>query len=71
MVKFLTAVTLGRTVRYLTWGILAVRYGEPVRIFMEENARKVGVALFAAFILVVVMLVVVFIRRPGGRKDQG
>jgi len=68
--KFLTAVALGRTVRYLTWGILAVLYGEPVRAFVEVNARKVGVALFVTFVLVALLLIIVFIRRPGGGGDR-
>jgi membrane protein YqaA with SNARE-associated domain len=69
--KFLAAVTLGRTIRYSTWGILAVLYGEPVRVFMQENARKAGVVLLAAFVLIVVMVFVVSIRRRTERGDQG
>jgi len=68
--KFLTAVALGRTIRYLTWGILAVIYGEPVKVFMQGNARNVGVVFVAAFVLVIVMLIVVYIRRSAEGGDR-
>jgi membrane protein YqaA with SNARE-associated domain len=68
--KFITAVTIGRSIRYLTWGILAVLYGDPVRVYLQQNARKIGVLFFVAFILVVVMLVVVYLRRPSGGGDR-
>jgi membrane protein YqaA with SNARE-associated domain len=68
--KFLGAVAIGRTIRYLTWGILAVLYGEPIRVFLQENARKVGAFFFAAFVLVVVMLVIAYIRRSSMGGDR-
>lgn len=43
--RFVFAVTVGRFVRYLIWGSLAVMYGEPVRKFMEDNIQQVGVIL--------------------------
>lgn len=42
---FLLAVTIGRTVRYSMWGILAVMYGESVRTYMQENLTQVGLGL--------------------------
>ena len=68
--KFLTAVTIGRTIRYLTWGILAVLYGDPVRLYMQANARKIGVLFFVAFVLVAIMVVVVVLRRPSRGGDR-
>jgi membrane protein YqaA with SNARE-associated domain len=68
--KFITAVTIGRSIRYLTWGIVAVLYGEPVKVYMTQNARKIGVLFFVAFILVLTMLVVAYVRRSPGRGDR-
>jgi membrane protein DedA with SNARE-associated domain len=48
--KFLLAVVLGRSVRYLMWGILAVVYGTMARDFLESNLRPVGLALFAVLV---------------------
>lgn len=50
---FLTAVVLGRTLRYSTWGILAVIYGEPIKDFMQENLKMVGIVLVGGFVLAV------------------
>jgi membrane protein YqaA with SNARE-associated domain len=48
---FLLAIAIGRTVRYLMWGILAVLYGNAVKIYMQNNLKWVGIILFALFIL--------------------
>ncbi len=51
LAPFLGAVLLGRTVRYATWGILAVLYGEPIKVFVENNLGLIGRALFGLFLL--------------------
>ena len=43
--RFLIAVSIGRTIRYLMWGILAVVYGPWAQEFLEHNLHTVGVAL--------------------------
>jgi membrane protein DedA with SNARE-associated domain len=49
--EFLTAVIVGRSVRYFTWGILAVLYGNSVKAFIQNNLTRVGTVLFALFLL--------------------
>jgi membrane protein YqaA with SNARE-associated domain len=61
--SFLTAVVIGRTIRYSTWGVLAVLYGNPVKLFMQQNLREVGIAFFAGFLLVIAGIVIYFVRR--------
>jgi len=43
--RFLLAVSVGRTFRYLMWGVLAVLYGEWAKRFIHENLTTVGVVL--------------------------
>ena len=43
--RFLLAVGLGRGVRYLKWGILAVLFGEVVGRILRENLPVVGMVL--------------------------
>ncbi len=49
--EFLVAVLVGRTIRYSMWGILAVLYGNSVKLFMQRNLHMVGLVLFGIFIL--------------------
>ena len=51
LARFLTAVAIGRTVRYSMWGILAVIYGNSVKVFMEQNLTTIGIILFGLFLL--------------------
>jgi len=48
---FLTAVAVGRTIRYSMWGILAVLYGASVKTFMQQNLPTVGIVLLAFFVV--------------------
>jgi undecaprenyl-diphosphatase len=43
--KFLTAVIVGRGIRYFSQGILAVKYGPAAIEFVQENYGKVGLAI--------------------------
>ncbi len=61
--EFLTAVVIGRTVRYSTWGILAVLYGRVVRTYMQQNLPVVGMIMFAVFLLIIVVLARLYLRR--------
>jgi membrane protein DedA with SNARE-associated domain len=62
--SFLTAVAVGRSLRYSIWGILAVLYGNPVKTFIQENLKVVGILFFAVFILITAIVVFYFIRHP-------
>ncbi len=61
--EFLTAVVIGRTVRYSTWGILAVLYGRVVRTYMQRNLPVVGMIMFAVFLLIIAVLARLYLRR--------
>jgi membrane protein YqaA with SNARE-associated domain len=48
---FFTAVVIGRIIRYSIWGILAVLYGNPVKLYMQQNLHFVGIALLGGLAL--------------------
>lgn len=52
MGEFIAAVSIGRTIRYSMWGILAVLYGNSVKLFMQEHLHQIGIVLFVAFLLI-------------------
>ena len=54
--KFLTAVVIGRGIRYFTEGILAVMYDPAAIQFVQKNYGKVGLA----FAIVIVVSAVIF-----------
>lgn len=58
--RFLAAVLIGRSVRYFTWGVLAVLWGERVKEFLERNMVTVGSLLLAA---VAILLLGYFVLR--------
>jgi uncharacterized membrane protein YdjX (TVP38/TMEM64 family) len=60
--KFLTAVLIGRSIRYFSEGILAVMYGPFAIQFVQRNYGKFGLAL-AIFIIVCVAVFFSFARR--------
>jgi len=62
--RFILAVGLGRLIRYLIWGSLAVIYGEPVKEFMEKHIHEVGVIL-------IVVLLAGFVSYAGYRMLSG
>jgi membrane protein YqaA with SNARE-associated domain len=47
VVKFATAVAIGRGIRYLALGVLAVTYGEAASAYMKENGAVVSLAAVA------------------------
>ena len=61
--SFLSAIVIGRTTRYLIWGVLAVLYGNPVKRFMQQNLKDVGIAFIAVFIVASVLITIYCIRR--------
>jgi membrane protein YqaA with SNARE-associated domain len=60
--KFLTAVVIGRGIRYSSEGILAVMYGPAAIQFVQRNYGKIGLAL-AILIVVSGFIVFAFARR--------
>lgn len=62
-VEFLTAVVIGRTIRYSMWGILAVLYGNSVKLYMQQNLDLIGMILFGGFALLILVTAVVCLRR--------
>lgn len=57
--RFLVAVAIGRTVRYLAWGVLAVLYGAAVREFIEHNLKAFGLIVTIVTVLTIVLYIVV------------
>ena len=49
--RFLIAVSIGRSIRYFMWGILAVLYGEWTKHFIENNMGKVGLILLGVILM--------------------
>jgi len=66
--EFLTAVAIGRTIRYAMWGILAVLYGNAVKIYMQRNLPTIGAGLSAIFLLTLAAILVFYIRRTRQAK---
>src|SRR5215510_4621770 len=60
--KFLTAVIIGRSIRYFSEGILAVMYGPAAIQFVQKNYGKLGV-IFAIVIVVCAIVFFAFARR--------
>ena len=54
--KFLTAVIIGRGIRYFSEGILAVTYGPAAIEFVQRNYGKIGLA----FAVVIVVAAIIF-----------
>ena len=43
--RFATAIAIGRTIRYLTLGILAVKFGEQASVYVAEHGVAVSLTL--------------------------
>jgi len=61
--RFLAAVAAGRTVRYAMWGILAVLYGNSVKLYMQEHLQFVGMVLITCFALAITVTVTYYVHR--------
>jgi membrane protein YqaA with SNARE-associated domain len=57
--KFLTALTLGRIVRYFTLAYLAMRYGRHMLTFISKVEHPILIAVVALIAIAVVVLVVI------------
>lgn len=60
-IKFLTAVAVGRSLRYSMWGILAVLYGSTIKLFLQNNLNEIGIALAIVMVFVIIGTIVYFL----------
>jgi membrane protein YqaA with SNARE-associated domain len=56
LAEFVAAIAIGRTVRYSMWGILAIVYGDSVKLYMQQNMPRVGLVLFGLLLLALAFL---------------
>jgi membrane protein YqaA with SNARE-associated domain len=66
--KFVAAIAIGRGARYLTLGVLAVRYGDAAMTYIHENGAAVALAVVG--VLVAGLLAYVVWRRAQRRKRR-
>jgi membrane protein DedA with SNARE-associated domain len=68
--EFFIGVLIGRTLRYSMWGVLAVLYGNSVKLYMQKNLDRIGIILLAIFVLTIAASVAYYIcfRRSGVGK---
>ena len=67
-VRLAIAIAIGRGVRYLALGYLAVRYGERATAYMRENGTSVSIA--AALALAAGFTIFILWRRRGRRRSK-
>jgi membrane protein DedA with SNARE-associated domain len=61
--EFISAILIGRTIRYSMWGVLAVLYGNSVKLYMQQNLEQVGLVLFGIFAFFAVTASLFYLRR--------
>jgi len=66
--EFIVAVVIGRSIRYFMWGILAVLYGNSVKLYMQQNLKVIGMILCGIFALAVVATMAFYRRRAKAGK---
>jgi membrane protein DedA with SNARE-associated domain len=71
--KFILAAAVGRTLRYSMWGVLAVLYGNPVKQFVQENLRSLGMVLLGILALAIGTVIVTYLLRVrrSNRSSKG
>lgn len=69
--RFFAAILIGRTVRYSMWGILAVLYGNPIKVFLMENMEGVGIAICLVVVVAGAVAAFLCIRKRYVRKGIG
>lgn len=68
--RFLLAVLAGRSIRYFSWGILAVLYGEAAKRFLEENIQMVGSTLMLLLLSGLLLYVIIRIRSRNSSSEE-
>jgi membrane protein YqaA with SNARE-associated domain len=71
LAEFIAAVAIGRTVRYSMWGILAIVYGNQVKVYMQQNLPKIGLGLSAVLLLTLGYLLWMYIYRTRRTGESG
>jgi membrane protein YqaA with SNARE-associated domain len=73
LAEFVAAIAIGRTVRYSMWGILAIVYGNSVKVYMQQNLPRVGLVLFGLLLLALAFLLwkYYFRVRRAGEPETG
>ncbi len=66
---FLAAVVIGRTLRYSMWGILAVLYGNSVKLYMQRHLDFIGMILFGVFLLAVTAVIAYYRHRAKAGRN--
>jgi membrane protein DedA with SNARE-associated domain len=66
--RFLSAVAIGRSIRYSMWGILAVIYGNSAKLFLQNNLGVIGTGMVIAIILIIIGSAILYQRRKNRQK---
>jgi membrane protein DedA with SNARE-associated domain len=66
---FLLAVLIGRTIRYSVWGILAVLYGNSIKLYMQQNLKVIGLMLCGGFILIAAVTFIYYLRKTRASRS--
>ncbi len=61
--RFTCAVFIGRSLRYLIWGVLAVLYGVSVREFVEKRLHAIGLIILGVLLLSFVLFLIIRFNR--------
>ena len=69
--KFFAAVAAGRTLRYSTWGVLAVIYGNSVKVYIQEHLQFVGMVLMFCFAVALAITVSYYVHRIRANRMRG
>lgn len=67
---FIVAVMIGRTIRYSMWGILAVLYGNSVKLYMQQNLKVIGITLCGGFVLIAAITFIYYWRKPRASRSR-
>jgi membrane protein DedA with SNARE-associated domain len=66
---FFLAVLIGRTIRYSMWGILAVLYGNSVKLYMQQNLKVIGLMLCGGFLLIAAVTFIYYLRKTRASRS--
>jgi membrane protein YqaA with SNARE-associated domain len=66
--EFIAAIAIGRSFRYSMWGVLALYYGNAVKIFMQQNLHKIGIVLFILLITGLALVIARYYYRSSKAK---
>jgi membrane protein DedA with SNARE-associated domain len=69
-IEFVTGVLIGRTIRYSIWGILAVLYGNSVKLYMQKNLHVIGMILVGVIMLAIVGGYLYYIKQTRIRRNN-